>query len=153
MSNEFLSKRVAKFTWDFAVQGGANNSSIALGNLPDNAIILGGGAHVVTKPVDSDAGDDQTIALGYTGATTALWAATAISGLTAGTLICLLPGAFEIGAGQAITTVDTPAELAPKIASEWLLLSGNKEVLLTIGNDVALTAGKINLWIEYYVSE
>jgi len=152
MKNEFLTKRTKMFTWDFAVQGGENDSEIDLGGLPKGAIILGGGAHVVTKPVDSDAGDDQTISLGYTGEAAAFYAATAISALTAGAKLCLLPGAFEVGAGAALTTVDTSAELAPKIASEWIPLTADKRVLLTIGDDVALTAGKINIWVEYIIS-
>lgn len=147
-SNQFLEKRVQKFVWDFSVDGGANDSSISLGTLPDNAMIISGTAHVITKPVDNDAGDDQTIALGYTGATTAFLAATAISGLTDGSVHGLLPGNFALD-GAALTA----ANMAAARDATYLHLSGNKEVLLTIADDVALTAGKIELYLEYYITE
>lgn len=155
--NEFLTTRIQKFTWDFSVDGGANNSAIVLGDLPDNALITKGWAHVVTKPVDSDAGDDQTISLGYTGAATAFMAATAISSLTAGKTIRLLPGVLTIGAGQAITTVDTAAEICAVSRSGAdfgaIKLTADKRVLLTIADDVALTAGKIHVYIEYFIAD
>lgn len=148
--NEFLQKRCQAFTWDQAVDGNlANNASTSIGTLPKGALITGGALHVVTDVVDSDAGDDQTISVGYTGATTAFWAATAVSVLETGKLLSLLPGNPALGADAAH---DTAAEVAELVDDSWILLSDNKEVLLTTGNDVACTAGKINVFIEYYIS-
>lgn len=149
-SNEFLVKRVQKFTWDAAVDGSlSNNASTSIGTLPKGALITGGAIHVVTDVVDSDAGDDQTIAFGYTGATTAFWAATAVSVLETGKLLSILPGNAALGADAAH---DTAPEVAELVDDSWILLSADREVLLTTGNDVAVTAGKINVFVEYYIS-
>lgn len=149
-SNEFLVKRVQKFTWDQAVDGNlANNASTSIGTLPKGALITGGAIHVVTDVVDSDAGDDATISFGYTGATTAFWAATACSVLEAGKLLSILPGNPALGADAAH---DTAAKVAELVDASWILLTADREVLLTTGDDVAITAGKINLFIEYIVS-
>ena len=139
-----------KFTWDQSVDGNlANNTSTPIGTLPKGALITGGAIHVVTDCVDSDAGDDSTIAVGYTGATTAFWAATAVSVLETGKLLALLPGQATLGDDAAHNTA---AEVAELVDASWILLDGDKQVLLTTGDDVAITAGKINVFVEYYIS-
>lgn len=149
-SNEFLVKRVQKFTWDQSVDGNlANNASTSIGTLPKGALITGGAIHVVTDVVDSDAGDDSTIAVGYTGATTAFWAATAVSVLETGKLLAILPGQAALGVDASH---DTAAEVAELVDASWILAATDVEVLLTTGDDVAISAGKINVFIEYYVS-
>lgn len=149
-SNEFLVKRVQKFTWDQAVDGNlANNASTSIGVLPAGAIITGGAIHVVTDVVDADAGDNSTISFGYTGATAAFWAATAGTVLATGKLLSILPGNAALGVDAAH---DTAAEVAELVDASWILLDDNKNVLLTTGNDQAITAGKINVFIEYFVS-
>lgn len=149
-SNEFLQKRVQKFTWDSSVDGSlTNNASTSIGSLPKGALITGGAIHVVTDVVDSDGGDDQTIAFGYTGATTAFWAATACSVLETGKLLSILPGSPALGVDAAH---DTAAEVAELVDASWILTSDEVNVLLTTGNDVAVTGGKINVFIEYYVT-
>jgi len=147
--NEFTGLRVQKFTWDQAIDGNlTNNASTAIGRLPDNAIILRGWGHVVTDVVDADAGDDSTIAVGVTGSTTGLLAATAVSTLEAGYLFCLLPNNFALD-GNSLTA----ANMAIARDATILLQNGIKEVLLTTGDDVAISAGKINIWLEYVISE
>lgn len=147
-NNEFLVKRVQKFTWDQSVDGNlANNASTSIGTLPKGALITGGVIHVVTDVTDADDGDDSTISFGYTGATTAFYGATAVSGLETGTMLSLLPGNFALD-GNALTA----ANMAIAKDDTWILLSADKEVLLTTGDDVAIDAGKINVFIEYYVS-
>lgn len=149
-SNQFLTKRCQKFTWDQAVDGNlANNASTSIGTLPIGALIIGGAIHIVTDVTDADAGDDSTLAFGYTGATGAFWAATAVSTYETGKLLAILPGQAALGADAAH---DTAAEVAELVDASWILLSADKEVLLTTGDDVALNAGKINVFVEYYVS-
>jgi hypothetical protein len=148
-SNELV-KRVQKFTWDQAVDGNlANNASTSIGTLPKGALITGGAIHVVTDVVDADAGDNSTIAFGYTGATAAFWAATAVSVLETGKLLAILPGQAALGADAAH---DTAAEVAELVDASWILTSTDVEVLLTTGNDQAISGGKMNVFIEYYVS-
>lgn len=150
IKNEFLQKRCQVFTWDQEVDGNlANNTSTSIGTLPKGALITGGAIHVVTDITDADDGDDSTLAIGYTGATTAFWAATAVSVLETGKLLSLLPGSPALGADAAH---DTAAEVAELVDASWILLDDNKEVLLTTGNDQALDAGKINVFVEYYIS-
>ena len=148
--NEFLQKRCQKFTYDNAVDGDiTTNTSFVLGTLPKGALIIGGAIHIVTDVTDADAGDDTTIAFGYTGATTAFWAATAVSVLETGKLLTILPGQAALGADAAH---DTAAEVAELVDASWLLMSTDVQVLATVSNDVAINAGKFNVFIEYYVS-
>ena len=149
-SNQFLSKRVQKFTWDQAIDGNlTNNDSTSIGTLPNGALITGGAIHVVTDVTDGDAGDDSTIAFGYTGATTAFWAATAVSVLEAGKMLSILPGNYATANDAA---EDSAAKMAELVDGTWILLDADKEVLLTMGNDEPANAGKINVYIEYYIS-
>lgn len=149
-SNEFLVKRVQKFTWDQSVDGNlANNASTSIGTLPKGALITGGAIHIPTDVTDLDDGDDSTIAFGYTGATTAFWAATAVSVLEAGKVLSILPGTPTLGADA---DHDTAVEFAELVDASWILLTADKEVLLTTGDDQAIDAGKINVFVEYYIS-
>ena len=158
MSNEFLTKRVVQFTYDVTINGGTKNTSIDIGGLPDNAILTGGYAHVITKPIDADAGDNTTVSLGYTGVVAGFYPATAISSLTAGSVLKLIPGVINVGSGEAITTVDTPAEAVAigRVSGDTfslIALTDSKRVLVSINNDQNLTVGKINVFIEYVISK
>ena len=153
MSNQFLEKRIQKFTWDQAVNGNlANNIGTSIGTLPKGALITAGAIHVVTDVTDADAGDNSTISFGYTGAATAFWAATAVSVLETGKLLCLLPGAGSTTLTEAGPNTRTNVVHAEDIDSAWILLDADKEVLLTTGDDQACNAGKINVYVEYYIS-
>jgi len=148
----FASLKTQKFVYDATVDGGTKNTSISIGTLPKNAMIVGGWAYVNTLPV----GATTTLALGYTGATTAFSAATTAANLAAGTYLRLTPGVINIGAGNAITTVDTPAEAVAytRVSADTfgaITLTANKEVLVTLSNDNDLTAGKLTVFIEYYL--
>src|SRR5512133_2144449 len=107
MKNEFMQKRVQKFTYKPSVDGGTTNTDIAIGNLPKGAFLVNGYAHVVNALGD-DGDDSTTISLGYTGAATAFYPATAISALTNDITLKLIPGVINIGAAEALTTIDTP---------------------------------------------
>lgn len=147
--NEFLVKRVHKFTWDQSVDGNlANNASTAIGTLPKGALITGGAIYVETDVTDADDGDDSTISVGYTGATTAFYGATAVSSLETGTLLSLLPGNFALD-GNALTA----ANMAIARDATYILLDADKNVLLTTGDDQAIDAGKIHVIVEYYITQ
>ena len=147
--NEFLVKRMHKFTWDQAVDGTlANNASTSIGTLPKGALITSGAIYIETDVVDSDAGDDSTIAFGYTGATGAFWAATAVSVLETGKLLSILPGNYPTANDAA---EDTAVKMAELVDASWILLAADKEVLLTTGDDVTIDEGKIHVIVEYYL--
>ena len=150
-SNQFLEKRIQKFTWDQSVDGNlTNNASTSIGTLPKGALITGGVIHVVTDVTDADAGDDSTIAFGYTSATGAFWAATAVSVLETGKLLSILPGNYATANDAA---EDSAVKMAELVDGTWILLDADKEVLLTTGDDQAINAGKINVFVEYIISD
>jgi len=151
--NQFLTKRVAKFTYDVAVHGGVKNTSIVIGKLPKNAYVTDGWAYIATTPV----GATTTLALGITGATGAFYAATTATTLadTVG-MLKLLPGVLNIGDSQPITTVDTPAEIVAigRVSGatyNTVKTTANVDVLVTLSNDNNLTAGKIHVYLEYFI--
>ena len=151
IGNEFMTKRVQKFTYDVSVHGGTENTSIEIGRLPANALITGGFAKVTTAFSDSDNGNDTTVALGYTGATTAFLAATACTALTDNAVFTLLPGQPALGADAAH---DTAVEVAALVAASYINLTAEKSVLVTINDsNTDLDAGSIDIFIEYVISE
>ena len=110
----------AKFTYDFATDGGAV-SSITLGQLPDKAVVTGG--HIEVETAVTSAGS-ATVAFGIVANTDAFVAATAKATLALNYV--------------AATSNDLP-----------LKMTGETPVLATIAT-AALTAGKIHLFVEYY---
>jgi hypothetical protein len=144
-NNMFLEKRVQKFVYDVAVDGGTKNTAITIGTLPKNALITAG--YLVTNT--DLVGATTTVSIGYTGAATAFMAAATATTMDAGEKIALLPGLIDIGAGQALTTFDTAVELAPFVAASQILLDANKNVIVTLSNDNDLTAGKFTMFLEY----
>tara|TARA_R100001510_G_scaffold33085_2_gene29576 strand:+ start:503 stop:973 length:471 start_codon:yes stop_codon:yes gene_type:complete len=112
--------KFAKFTYDFSSAGG-DVSSITLGTLPDKAIVVRGHAEVETAVTS---GGSASVALGVVANTDAFVGATAKGSLTLNAVLA--------------TSNDLP-----------LKMSGDTPVLATI-TTAALTAGKINLFVEYY---
>jgi len=77
-------RKHATFAYDFAVDGGAE-STIGMGVIiPANSVITYGFAKVVTQLTS---GGSATIAVGWTGGTGVLLAATAVASWTAGTIL------------------------------------------------------------------
>ena len=149
-TNQFLEKKCQKFTYDAAVDGSmTTNAGFVLGTLPKGALITGGSLHIVTDMVDADAGDDTTIAFGYTGATGAFLAATIVSALETGTRFSILPGNYAVANDAA---EDSAVKTAALRSTSELLMTADVRVLATVSNDVAISAGKFNLFIEYYIS-
>ncbi len=125
-------KNCMKCVYDFAVLGGAV-ATINLvddeGNLaviPDNAVIERVVVDVITQPVSSGS---ATVAIGAN-TTTDILGATAKASLPVGLL-----------EGVPVGTVATAVKL-----------TAARNITATIGT-AALTAGKINVFVEYYVSE
>tara|TARA_R110000824_G_scaffold11232_3_gene48664 strand:+ start:3069 stop:3599 length:531 start_codon:yes stop_codon:yes gene_type:complete len=125
-----IQKKYLKAVYDFAVLGGAasainlNDAAGAPLLIPDNAVITGVSIEGIT---DNTSGGAATIALGYTGQAVAFLAATAFNHAT-----------WDVNAVTSATpTVAVGKTTAPVF------------VIATIA-DAALTAGKWQLWIEYY---
>lgn len=116
---------IAKVQYDFAENGGAVGAILLDLVLPDNAVIWDGFFDVVTAPTS---GGSATIALGLNTATD-LKAATAIASYTG--IVALVP------VGTAAAAVKLTAE---------------RQLTLTIAT-AALTAGKINIFLNYYIGD
>ena len=125
-----IQKKYLKVVYNFATDGGAA-SAIALNDaagvpvlIPDNAVIVNISIEGIT---DNTSGGAATISLGYTGKPVAFLPATAFNHATwnADTVTSATP---VVGDGK--TTSEVP-------------------ILATIA-DAALTAGKWQVWIEYY---
>lgn len=124
-----------KATWSYADQGGAASSDLTLHDAQGNAVTLPTGAiirdcliDVVTQPASSTG--SATLAFSSK-AVADLKAAAAVASYTTTTPIVCLP------VGTVGTMIKTSSELTLKVRT---------------GSE-ALTAGKINLWIEYVLSE
>jgi len=116
--------RWAKVEWDFATDGGTvSGSPITLSlTLPDNSIVIGGVVEVITAVTSSSS---ATVALGVTGAATALLAATGKADFALGAVLPL--------AAVSAAPIKLPAATA---------------LTLTVATS-NLTAGKFNIWVEY----
>lgn len=124
--------QVMKALYSYAVQGGSTAASVNLKDvdgkdavLPDNAVITKVIFDVLTAPTSTGS---ATIAFGAN-STTDLKAATAIASYTG--LVAGIP------VGTAGTSVKTTAQ---------------RTLTATIGT-ADLTAGKINVFVEYYISD
>jgi hypothetical protein len=117
--------RWAKAEYDFAVDGG-DVGDIALGvTIPDNAIIVGGFVEGITQVTS---GGSATAAVKLQSAADVL-AATGKAALT-GTAV--IPAAAVLAAPFKLTAA--------------------RVVTITVAT-AAITAGKFNVWIEYFVGE
>lgn len=114
-----------KATYDFTVHGGVIGDNTLDLKLPDNAIVYGGLIDVVTAPTS---GGSATVALKIEGAADLL-AATAIASVT----------------GQLDTVPDGTATNAVKLTEE-------RTLTMTVAT-AALTAGKFNIFLNYFISE
>ena len=116
---------IVKATYDFAVHGGAVGDNPIDLKLPGNAIVYNGMIDVVTDPTSGGA---ATVALKIEGAADLL-AATAIASVT----------------GQVDTIPNGTAANAVKLTEE-------RTLAVTVAT-AALTAGKMNIFLEYFLSE
>ena len=116
---------VQKVTYDFAVHGGAVGNIELDCTVPENAVIVDGIVDVLTNPTS---GGSATVALKVEGAADLL-GATAIASVTG--LVDTVPD------GTAANAIKTTAD---------------RVVTVTVGT-AALTAGKMNIFFRYFISE
>lgn len=125
-----LQKKYLKAVYDFSVLGGAtsainlNDADGAPATLPDNAVITNVTIEGIT---DNTSGGSATVALGYTGQATAFLAATAFDNAL-WNVNAVTSGAPTVAVGKTTAPVFIVATIAV----------------------AALTAGKWQVWIEYY---
>jgi hypothetical protein len=125
--------RVARATYDFAVNGGAISAISLTTTLPDNAIVIGGFIDVITTLTSSS--DGATVAISTEGANDIV------------TAIAISNGGNPWDAGQKaiIPKANTPESTGVK-------LSAARAITATIAVQ-AVTAGKFVVWLYYVVSD
>ena len=122
-----MEMQTLKVSYDFSVDGGAVGAITlkdAFGDaayLPDNAVIVGAWVEGMT---DLTSGGNATVALGYTGSAAALLAATGKTHAT-----------WDVGSVTALALSKTTAK---------------SSILATVAT-AALTAGKFDVMIHYYI--
>ena len=155
-TNGLTVKKIASANFDTAGNdsAGVSNKTIAAHGtgvyLPDNAIITNAWYDVVTTFADG-VSDAATIAIHAAGANDLLVAndvADSADPFDAG-LHQAIPGAPILGAEAAH---DTALELGVLMAATWIKLTAEKEIIVTVGG-VALTLGKMIIYVEYTVSD
>jgi hypothetical protein len=151
-----IEETTQKFTYDFAVNGGVINPLMSLGTLPDNAVITdmwydvvaglttGGATNVsleIETVADTASGGEPVAAIT---AANAVWATPGLKGTTVN---------CWADPNGAITDV---AEAAARAGTFIKTTALNLRVLL-VGTGVSpandLTAGRINIFVTYYISE
>jgi hypothetical protein len=154
MANKiFTSTKTKRFDVDFAVTNMTTGSTLNLGGLPKNIIVTNGWAYIKTTILDAD--DESTLlSIGYTDAAAGFYPATALTSLTAGVYLKLIPGVLDIKAAELITTVDTPAEIVALgrntgLTHGGVVLQTAQQVTLTVGADHTVNAGTMTIWVEY----
>lgn len=148
MAQEFLTKRVAKATFD--ATGGKATGSYGTGLIiPKGAIVTDCFYNVRTTFTTASA-DAGTIALTIQSAGD-VKAAIAVSDATnvwdAG-LHCGLLGSPAVGSNASTLDAGTALLYSAKKASSLLLLTANREVTVTVATQ-ALTAGVMDIFVEY----
>jgi hypothetical protein len=120
-----------KFQYDFADLGGATNTTIVLTDdanaaqtIPDNAVIVSGYLETLTTLT---ADGSPTVAIGFLGNTDAFTGATAYNGA-----IFTTEAASEFTLGELPIKLDGATGVTARVATN------------------AVTAGKFNVWVEYY---
>ena len=123
-------KNVAYFEYDFSKHGGAvGDISVGGDAIPAGAIITGGAVHVKTAITSGGA---STVAITALSAGDIL-AATAKASLSLNALLATVP--------------------VPQTANTWLRLASNLTALTFTPAVAALTAGKIVVALEYFITD
>lgn len=152
-NKKFVSSKVARFDVDFSVTNVTAAATINIGSLPKNIIITDGWAYIKTSIMDN--GDESTtLSIGYTDAAAGFYPATALTSLLTTKYLKLIPGVLNVGTGEVITTVDTPAEVVgiARVSADTysgLVLTTAQRVTMTSSNDHVINAGTMSVWVEY----
>lgn len=118
-------KRCAKFTFDVTKDGGAPGTySIGVGSIPKNAIVVGGGLFVETAFVGG-----TSVSLGVVAAAD-LAAAIVTANLVINYAAALIP--------------------VPQTGTSWIRTGTSDRGLIPVVVGT-FTAGRMHVWIEYYV--
>lgn len=154
-TKQFTSKKTIKFDINFAATPLVKNTSATIGYLPAGCIITDGWAVIKTELGDADAGDDTTLSVGLAATAAALYPATSIANMNANTYLKLIPGVLNIGTGEVITTVDTPAEIVAlgRVSANThggVVLTATSAVTLSASNDQNIDSGTMSIYIEYF---
>lgn len=131
-----LARKVARITWDFDVDGGATTGTLASSvSIPDNAVITSCWYDVLT---------------------------TATSATDAGTMAIHIPTDGDLQAAIAISDGTNPYDSGrhtcdtkgtdPGDASTFLKTTGSRAVSFVLATE-AFTAGKIQVYVEYAITE
>ena len=156
MSN-FLEKRTVKVTFDWSGtdSAGISNATQDLAHptgvfIPDNAIITGAfyevattfvsGTDACTIAIHVESGDDLVAAIDIADASNVFDAG------IHGTLVKAGTGANDAAHDSAVKVIALEAAAMVKVA-------GQEEVTFTLGASEDLTAGRLNLWIDYVIGE
>ena len=133
---------MAVATYDFDVHGGEIGEIDLTTNavIPDNAIITDVVVDVVTAIVTTDAGGTITFQLPTDGNLTSL------IGDTVADIFAGVPGTFAIADGDSAT------DMAEKKAASYLKTTAERKIQAKIETK-AVTAGKVNIFVWYIVSE
>jgi hypothetical protein len=154
-NKKFSSKIVQKWNVNFATTPITAGSLITLpGAVPAGVIITDGWVVFPTVLHDANSGDSTTLAIGYTGQAAAFYPATAVAGMDAGVYLKLIPGVINIISGQAITTVDTPAEIVAIARNSGathggIVHSAETHIILTAGAGQDINSGTASIFLEY----
>lgn len=154
-TKQFTSKKTMKFDVNFATTPITANSNITIGYIPANIILTDGWAIIKTELGDADEGDNTTLSIGIASTADALYPATSIAGMNANTYLKLIPGVINIKSGEAITTVDTPAEIVALGRNSGAthggqVITSNSAITLSASNDQNINAGTMSIYLEYF---
>jgi len=156
-NRKFSSKVIERFDVSFVTNPITKNSYIEIGRTPKNCIITDGWAIIKTELGDADDGDNTTLAIGWdANADASLYPATSIAGMDAGVYLKLIPGVLNIALNQAITTVDTPAEIvavgraSAATHGGTVITTTSKALYLSASNDQNINKGTMTIWLEYF---
>lgn len=143
-----FTREIAVATYDFAVDGGVVGA-IPLGvYIPDNAVITEVWYDVVTTVTTASA-DAGTLAIHIQSANDVV-AAIAVS--DASNVWDAGVRGTKIGSYATSGNAETALVQAASLAASRLKTTAIREVTLTIGGQ-AVTAGKINIYVEYAISD
>ena len=155
-NKKFSSKIVQRWDVNFATTPVTSGAAITLpGALPVNCLITDGWAVITSTEIrDKDDGDNTTLSIGYTGTAAGFYPATSIASMNLGTYLKLIPGVLNIVNGQAITTVDIPAEIvaiarASADTHSGIVNATETHVILTASADQDIDEGTMSIFIEY----
>jgi len=141
-----VEKNTVKFTYDFAVNGGAV-ANHHLGRIPDNCVVTNMIIDVITPVVG--AGATTAIDIDTDGA--GVLPPTAVGATGYGDLN--IAGLHSTPLGEIlITNGDTPAVAGGLRQASYIKTGGDRNVDLTV-TAAPLTAGRLHVYVTFFVSE